>query len=210
MADRKITKEKGTAAAKTGKAVGAKKSSADKKGSGRAGAGERASKGKGAASAKTAKKTAAEKDFLREEEPLSTSMKEEIALAVTLLISLLFFLSYINLCGSVGKWLNTLVFGLTGIFGYLFPFLLFFGVAFFISNRRNRVAKRKLICAVAFCESALCSVAFLFYLPCRAGRTFVHLRCRAETGTVFYGIGGGKKRGRYPWRDTGIFACPPL
>ena len=125
MADRKITKEKGTAAAKTGKAVGAKKSSADKKGSGRAGAGERASKGKGAASAKTAKKTAAEKDFLREEEPLSTSMKEEIALAVTLLISLLFFLSYINLCGSVGKWLNTLVFGLTGIFGYLFPFLLF-------------------------------------------------------------------------------------
>ncbi len=190
MADRKITKEKGTAAAKTGKAVGAKKSSADKKGSGRAGAGERASKGKGAASAKTAKKTAAEKDFLREEEPLSTSMKEEIALAVTLLISLLFFLSYINLCGSVGKWLNTLVFGLTGIFGYLFPFLLFFGVAFFISNRRNRVAKRKLICAVAFfiCLAALVELLSTYDAERKLGQFFTVSAEGKSGGGILGGI----------------------
>ena len=169
MADRKITKEKGTAAAKTGKAVGAKKSSADKKGSGRAGAGERASKGKGAASAKTAKKTAAEKDFLREEVRFGWEM-----------------VKYLGFRIDGNFWVSFPV-----------PFIFWGGIFYFESQKPCRKAQINLCGGV-------------FYLPCRAGRTFVHLRCRAETGTVFYGIGGGKKRGRYPWRDTGIFACPPL
>ncbi len=77
-------------------------------------------------------------------------MRDEVVLAVTLLAAVLFFLSYVNLCGAVGGWLNYIIFGLTGIFGYLFPFLLFFGVAFRIANRGSRAAMRKIICVLVF------------------------------------------------------------
>lgn len=74
---------------------------------------------------------------------------DEVCLVITLLISLLLILSYINLCGPVGSFLNMIIFGFMGVLGYLFPFLLFFGVAFHISNRGNRVARRKLIAGIA-------------------------------------------------------------
>ncbi|MDE7299413.1 MAG: DNA translocase FtsK 4TM domain-containing protein, partial [Lachnospiraceae bacterium] len=51
---------------------------------------------------------------------------------------------------AVGEWLNYIIFGLMGIFGYLFPFLLFFGVAFGIANRKNRIATRKIVCVLVF------------------------------------------------------------
>ncbi len=153
MADQKMAR---------GKNTGAGKQSADKKTAGTK------KKGTGAAGAKstvprtgkkagTGQKNTGNARQVDPEERLSDSMKEEIVLAVTLLVSLLFFLSYINLCGTVGTWLNTLTFGLFGIFGYFFPFLLFFGVAFGLSNRKNRIARRKLWCTVAFfvCLAAL-------------------------------------------------------
>ncbi len=97
----------------------------------------------------------------RQGERLSDSMREEIILAVTLLVSILLFLSYIDLCGTVGDGLNYVVFGMMGIFGYLFPFLLFLGVAFGLANRNNRVATRKIISAVAFfiCVAGLFELA---------------------------------------------------
>ena len=82
----------------------------------------------------TAKKSSSKEGIKKKssvpEEGIPTSMQDEIILVATLLVCILLFLSYINLCGSVGGWLNKVVFGMIGIFGYLFPFLLFFGVAF--------------------------------------------------------------------------------
>lgn len=88
-------------------------------------------------------------------------MRDEVVLAVTLLAAVLFFLSYVNLCGAVGGWLNYIIFGITGIFGYLFPFLLFFGVAFRIANRGSRAAMRKIICVLVFllCVGSLMELA---------------------------------------------------
>ncbi len=104
---------------------------------------------------------AAQERRMAQSERLSPSMRDEITLAVTLLVSILFFLSYINLCGTVGKWLNQLVFGLFGIFAYLFPFVLFFAVAFMLANRGNRMVRRKAWAVGGFfiCIAALYELA---------------------------------------------------
>lgn len=79
------------------------------------------------------------------DEKEKASIREEILLVVTGLISLLLILSYFNLCGPLGTAINYIIFGLVGIFAYIFPFVLFFLVAFSLSNRGNRLAKKKLI-----------------------------------------------------------------
>jgi S-DNA-T family DNA segregation ATPase FtsK/SpoIIIE len=175
MADRKMTKEKGMAAETTkkgGKSAGNKKNAQKRTQANPPGS-----------------KTKSRGEARESEEPLSASMKEEIVLAVTLLISVLFFLSYINLCGAVGKWLNTLVFGMFGIFGYLFPFLLFLGVAFFISNRKNRIVKRKLLCSAAFflCFSALIELLSSY----DSERTWIQYFTMSAEGKNGGGILGG-------------------
>lgn len=160
MADQKVTKGKNAAprkqTAQKGSAGAKKSKTANGAGKKTAASGKTAEKKTGAGSKKAAE-TKRSDSVRAAEERLSDSMKEEIALAVTLLVAVLFFLSYINLCGAVGTWLNTFIFGLFGIFGYLFPFLLFFGVAFGISNRKNRIARRRLWGALAFfvCLAAL-------------------------------------------------------
>lgn len=73
---------------------------------------------------------------------------DEVILIVTIVVSLLLILSSFQLSGIVGVGINYVTFGLFGIFAYLFPYILFFGVAFHIANRRNPIANRKLISLV--------------------------------------------------------------
>ena len=75
-------------------------------------------------------------------------MHDEVMLLITLLVSVLLILSYISLCGKVGDAINYFVFGMIGIFAYVFPFALFFIVAFSIANRGNMIARRKLFSTV--------------------------------------------------------------
>lgn len=70
---------------------------------------------------------------------------DEVILIITLVISLLLILSSFHLSGIVGEGINRITFGLFGVFAYIFPYILFFGVAFYIANRGNPVAIRKLI-----------------------------------------------------------------
>ncbi|MEG1992663.1 MAG: DNA translocase FtsK [Acetivibrio sp.] len=78
-------------------------------------------------------------------EASASPYQEEIILVVTLVISILCILSNFNLCGIFGKGVNYLLFGLFGLAAYIVPFLLFFGVAFAISNRGILSARIKLI-----------------------------------------------------------------
>lgn len=73
------------------------------------------------------------------------AVNEDIILIITLAISILLILSSINLCGPVGEGINYIVFGLIGVIGYVFPFILFFGIAFYLANRGNRTADRKIV-----------------------------------------------------------------
>lgn len=81
---------------------------------------------------------------------LEEPVRVEIVMTITALVSILLVLSYLNICGIVGAWINQLLFGLMGIFTYLFPVVLFFFMAFYLSNRSNRVAKQKLLSGIAF------------------------------------------------------------
>jgi len=94
-----------------------------------------------------------EKDYRRQESQERSRLEEpvriEIIMTITALVCVLLILSYVNLCGVVGTFINQLLFGLMGIFTYIFPFVLFFFVAFYLSNRSNRVAKQKLLSGLA-------------------------------------------------------------
>ncbi len=83
------------------------------------------------------------------EDPNKELFHDEITLIIALVLSLLLILSNFNLSGSVGRAINGVTFGLFGFIAYLLPFFLFFGVAFYIANRGNRIALRKLISAVS-------------------------------------------------------------
>ncbi|WP_313132119.1 FtsK/SpoIIIE family DNA translocase [Anaerocolumna sp.] len=74
---------------------------------------------------------------------------DEILLVASLVIALLLILSNFNLSGKVGGFINGVTFGLFGFLAYLLPFFLFFGMAFYIANRGNYVARIKLMGAIA-------------------------------------------------------------
>ncbi|MDF2589659.1 MAG: cell division FtsK/SpoIIIE [Anaerocolumna sp.] len=74
---------------------------------------------------------------------------DEIVLIVTLVVSLLLIFSNFNLTGIVGRSINAFTFGMIGLIAYIFPILLFFGVAFFIANRGSSAASRKLISCIS-------------------------------------------------------------
>ena len=89
------------------------------------------------------------------EETIDYTLHYEIFLWVVLGFSVLIFISYLGMGGSVGKAVSGVCFGLFGTMAYLLPFLLFFMTAFLISNFHSRVAKVKAsaVCLLflAFC-----------------------------------------------------------
>ncbi len=77
-------------------------------------------------------------------------IQDEIILIIALVVSLLLFLSNLDLGGVVGDVVSSFLFGMIGLMAYVLPFLIFFGTAFHISNVGNRSAGRKLISAIVF------------------------------------------------------------
>ena len=110
--------------------------------------------------------SAREKESTKPVTPVHSTIEEpvriEIIMTITALASILLILSYFNLCGTVGRFINQLMFGLLGVFTYAFPFVLFFFVAFFLSNRSNRIAKQKLLSglAILFLLTGLIQLAY--------------------------------------------------
>lgn len=86
-----------------------------------------------------------------------TSLRDEIIVIVALLFGVLLVLSYFGICGSFGDMVNTVIFGLFGVFGYLFPFALFTLTLFGVANKHNRSVIRKLI----YCSLLLICLAAL-------------------------------------------------
>ena len=80
----------------------------------------------------------------------SGAVQDEIILIIAMVVSILIFLSYFDLSGTVGKHVSGFLFGMIGLLAYALPFILFFGTAFYISNIGNRTAGRKILSAVVF------------------------------------------------------------
>ena len=71
-------------------------------------------------------------------------LKEEAILILSFLVSLLLLLSNLVFCGIVGEGLSQGLVFLFGSFSVLFPFVLFFLVAFTMANRNNPMIMRKI------------------------------------------------------------------
>jgi len=92
-------------------------------------------------------KSAAVKPTVKEE--LVPELNNELVLLITLVISILLFLSNFSLSGKVGEVINQVTFGLFGILAYLIPFFLFFGIAFYLANKKdNKRYIAKLVASV--------------------------------------------------------------
>ena len=91
-------------------------------------------------------------------------IQDEIILVVTLVVSILLFLSNFHLSGKVGKVFSSFIFGMIGLEAYILPFVVFFGTAFYISNLGNRIAGRKIMSAL-ICFIALTALIQLITTP---------------------------------------------
>ena len=76
------------------------------------------------------------------------SMYDEVELIIALAISVLLLLSIYDLCGVVGRYISTFIFGIFGWIAYFIPYIIFLGTAFYISNRHNRLAISKILFGV--------------------------------------------------------------
>lgn len=90
------------------------------------------------------KSNSGKRKYTKEESERIKLYHDEITLTVTLVISLLLIISNFNLGGVVGNVINQITFGIIGALAYVLPFILFFGVAFSIANRGNRIARIKI------------------------------------------------------------------
>lgn len=86
--------------------------------------------------------------------------KDEITIVITLVVAVILVLSNFNLSGSVGAFINRFTFGMFGLLAYILPYLLFFGIAFHISNKGNYTATIKLVSSICF----ICMVAAFIQL----------------------------------------------
>lgn len=96
--------------------------------------------------ASTKKKTSG-KQAAKKAEPESF-LKDEVILLIVLAVSILLLLGCFKVGGIFGEGVNFLMFGMFGIMSYIMPVFLFFGTAFFISNKGNTIATIKLIACV--------------------------------------------------------------
>lgn len=98
---------------------------------------------------KTSNKTGRKKAVQgKVEQNTYVGLREEAILILSFLVALLLLLSNLGFCGIVGEGLSQGLVFLFGSFSVLFPFVLFFLVAFTMANRNNPMIMRKipLIC----------------------------------------------------------------
>ena len=94
---------------------------------------------------KTSNKTGRKKAVQgKVEQNTYVGLREEAILILSFLVALLLLLSNLGFCGIVGEGLSQGLVFLFGSFSVLFPFVLFFLVAFVMANRNNPMIMRKI------------------------------------------------------------------
>lgn len=95
-------------------------------------------------------------------EPQDSFIRAEVLIIVSFAAAVLLFLSNFHLCGVAGDFLRSVQLGIFGFMGFAAPLLLFVGTAFYMSNRGNPAAIRKLLASI-LAGLVLCSFAQLFF-----------------------------------------------
>ena len=80
----------------------------------------------------------------------SSGFQTEILLLIVFAASIILLVSAFGLGGIVGNGISHFLFGTMGLPAFVFPVILFFGIAFFLSNRKNHLAYKKLFALLIF------------------------------------------------------------
>ncbi|MCR5793595.1 MAG: DNA translocase FtsK [Lachnospiraceae bacterium] len=72
---------------------------------------------------------------------------DEVIVIIAFVITILVYLSELNLGGVIGKFVSSFLFGLTGMMAYIIPLAVFVMIAFSVMNKKNREIRIKNICA---------------------------------------------------------------
>lgn len=115
-----------------------------------------------------------------------SGMYDEIEMIIALAVSILLLLSIYNLCGTVGSHISYFIFGVFGWIAFLIPYFVFFGTAFYISNRHNRVAVVKILSGILM----FISVAAFLQMLINPGDTYVSVLDFYEDSAVYRNGGG--------------------
>lgn len=123
------------------------------------------------------------------------AFESEIMLWVLLAVSILLFVSNFGIGGKVGNAASALLFGIFGLMAYVFPIILFVGLCFLISNKKNYFAFFKFIASILmFC--AICMFLQLIVADKGPAQGMIG---RAYTYSVKNKAGGGAVGGFFVW-----------
>ena len=78
------------------------------------------------------------------------SFTNEVLMLIILALAVILTVSNFGVGGFVGDAISSFFFGLFGLTAYIFPLILFVGFAFFMSNKRNPLAYKKIIAGLFF------------------------------------------------------------
>ncbi len=105
-------------------------------------------------------------------------LKNEIKLLLALALTALMELSCLGFLSPLGDYVSYFIFGCFGILGYIMPIVLFFGIAFLLSNINNKTAVVKFSAGVVF-VFLLCAVIHLIFVGYSSvhGAGYYYLQC---------------------------------
>ena len=115
---------------------------------------------------------------------------QEVILWGTLTLSVILFISNFGIGGFVGDAISRFFFGVFGFMAYLLPLILFFMVAFLISNRNNPLAWMK-AAAVILLVICVCTVVELALNSYQADRDFLDFYKVSAVNRSGGGLAGG-------------------
>jgi len=101
----------------------------------------------------------------------NNGLRGEIILLCILAVSIVLLISNFGIGGVVGRLISYFFFGIFGLVAYIVPFILFFVIAFYISNKNNPLIRRKLIGAMC-CVLFLCGFLQLLTIGLGKGHSF--------------------------------------
>ncbi|MDO5392037.1 MAG: DNA translocase FtsK [Eubacteriales bacterium] len=106
--------------------------------------------GKRTASSKSAGKANTKRNTSKKQNKEIESFTNEVLMLIMLALAIILMVSNFGVGGFVGDAISSFFFGIFGLLAYVFPLILFIGFAFFMSNKRNPLAYKKIISGLFF------------------------------------------------------------
>ena len=139
------------------------------------------------AASKTTKKR--KKKTAQKQQPAENRFQTEILILIVLAACIILMISAFGMGGIVGNAISSISFGIMGMCAYLFPVVLFGGVAFLLVNSSNRLAYKKFFAGIVFFVF-LCGLLQLLtegYTPSTTFADYYSLSSEYHTGGGVFG-----------------------